>query len=212
MNPKEEYEEKIAARVIENLKKRQMDGFYCRTKQDALAKIEELCSSSRSVSFGGSETLRELGVLDLLREKKEWTLLDRDTAASAEEKQRIFHEALSCDSYLMSTNAITKSGELLNIDGNGNRLAALIYGPKQVIVVSGVNKIENNLDSAMLRVRNDAAPQNAMRLHLNTPCSKTGFCADCLSPDCICSQIVCTRRSAVPGRIKIVLVSGSFGY
>ena len=124
----------------------------------------------------------------------------------------MYHDALSSDVYFMSTNAITTGGELVNIDGTGNRVAALIYGPETVVILAGMNKIAANVDEALSRVHNVATAQNCIRLDKKTPCAITGACADCLSPDCIRNQVVITRRSGIKGRIKVLLIGESFGY
>ena len=123
-----------------------------------------------------------------------------------------YRDAFSADTYFMSTNAITTGGELVNIDGTGNRVAALIYGPETVVILAGMNKIAANVDEALSRVHNVATAQNCIRLDKKTPCAITGACADCLSPDCICNQVVITRRSGIKGRIKVLLIGESFGY
>lgn len=212
MTVKEQYHETLAKTIIQNLAKRQMEGFYCATAKEACEKALSFAKPGTSVSFGGSMTLAESGILDVLREKEDITLLDRDSASSPEEVNRIMHEALSCDCYFMSTNAITASGELINIDGNGNRVASLIYGPKQVILIVGINKVVSSVEDGMHRVRSQASSPNCIRLHKNTPCAATGTCADCLSSDCICNQIVVTRRSGNKDRIKVILVGESLGY
>ena len=161
--------------------------------------------------LGGSMTLKQIGLLDKLREK-DLKLLDRDTAKTDDEKRKIQHEAFNCDYYLMSSNAITEDGKLVNIDGNGNRIAALIYGPANVIVIAGMNKVTADEDSAIKRIRTYAAPMNAIRLNKNTPCTRTGSCQDCLSDDCICSQILVTRKSNYKKRIKVILVGEELGF
>ena len=150
-------------------------------------------------------TLEDTGMLTALRHGPGITLLDRAQAKTPEETKKIYHDALSSDFYLMSTNAITKDGELVNIDGTGNRVAALIYGPEHVIVMAGMNKVAANVDEALSRVHGTATPMNCKRLGKNTPCSATGVCSDCLSPDCICNQVVITRQSGIEGRIKVIL-------
>ena len=124
----------------------------------------------------------------------------------------MYRDAFSADTYFMSTNAITLDGELINIDGNGNRVAALIYGPDQVIIVAGLNKVTANVEDGIRRVRNCATPPNCIRLNKKTPCAATGRCADCLSPEGICNQLVITRRSGNPDRIKVILIGESLGY
>lgn len=212
MDPKKMYYEKQAATVIKNLEKRRMEGFYCATAEEAREKALGLIEAGMSVSFGGSMTLTECGVLDALREREDITLYDRGTAKDAEELGVIFRQAFSADAYLMSTNAITLDGELINIDGNGNRVAALIFGPKQVIIIAGMNKVATDEAAGLMRARNMAAPPNCVRLNKKTPCSVTGRCGDCYGDESICSQIVVTRRSSQKGRIKVILVGEELGY
>lgn len=212
MSIQKEYYQRLADTLIENLKKRQIEATYCATADDARTAALAYVKEGSSVSFGGSMTLEEAGILEALRGRADITLLDRADAKTPEETQQIMHAALSCDCYFMSTNALTTQGELVNIDGNGNRLAALIYGPKQVIIVVGMNKVVPTAEDAVRRVRGTATPLNCIRLSRNTPCAATGTCADCLSPDCICNQVVVTRRSGNPDRIKVILVGEPLGY
>ena len=192
---KSKYHETLAATVIKNLEKRQMEGYYCPTVEDAEKLAFSFLKDGQTVSFGGSMTLEETGMLTALRHDPSIHLIDR-----------------SSDVYFMSTNAITTGGELVNIDGTGNRVAALIYGPETVVILAGMNKIAANVDEALSRVHNVATAQNCIRLDKKTPCAITGACADCLSPDCICNQVVITRRSGIKGRIKVLLIGESFGY
>ena len=212
MNPKQTFYEHQANTIIANLKKRQMDGFYCPTCKDAVKTAMELVSTGDSVSFGGSMTLSESGIMDALNAREDITLYDRSKASTPEEIGTIYRKAFSCDTYFMSTNAITLDGELVNTDGNGNRVAALIFGPAQVIIVCGMNKVATDTDAAIARVRNIASPPNCNRLNRKTPCATTGVCADCLSPDCICCQTLITRFSRNPDRIKIVLCNEKLGF
>lgn len=212
MNPKEIYYETTANSIIENLKKRQIDGYYCKNSEEALKLACSFVTSGSTVSFGGSMTLEETGVLPHLRSREDITLFDRAKASNLEETHAIYAQAFTADTFFMSTNAITLEGELVNIDGNGNRVAALIWGPKQVIILAGINKVCSNLEDAYHRVKNIASPPNCVRLNRNTPCASTGHCGDCYSPDCICSQTVITRRSGIPGRIKVILIGEALGY
>lgn len=211
MSVKKEYYENLAKTVLKGLEKRFMEGYYCETKEEAKELALSLIPDGSSASFGGSMTLEETGILKELRTRTDITLYDRASASNREEVEQILHDALSCDYYLMSSNAITTDGELVNIDGNGNRVAALIYGPKNVIIVAGMNKIAKNVEEGMSRVRNTASPQNCIRLNIPTPCSKTGMCANCISHT-ICDQIVITRASRVPKRIKVILVGEELGF
>ncbi len=212
MNPKHIYYQTQAESVIKNLKKRNMEGFYCATADEAREKALSLIAPGEKVSFGGSVTIEESGILDALRGREDITLYDRATAKDAQEVGVIFRQAFSADTYLMSSNAITLDGELVNIDGNGNRVAALIFGPKQVIVVAGMNKIVSNEEEAVNRARNMAAPPNCIRLSKNTPCAATGRCGDCMGSETICCHTVVTRRSRDAGRIKVILVGEELGY
>lgn len=212
MTPKETFYKNQAKTIIENLKKRQMEGYYCPTRADAVQKAMELVAKDSSVTFGGSMTLSEAGIMDALHNRDDITFYDRSKAATPEEVQKIYREAFFCDYYFMSTNAITLDGELVNIDGNGNRVAALVFGPANVIIVCGMNKISTDIDEAIARVRNIAAPPNCNRLDRKTPCAVTGKCGDCLSPDCICNHTVITRRSGTPGRIKVLFIGEELGY
>ncbi|MCI8327331.1 MAG: lactate utilization protein [Lachnospiraceae bacterium] len=211
MTPKQVFYENQANTIIENLKKRQMEGYYCPTSADAVKKAMELIAKDSIVAYGGSVTLSETGILTALRERKDITFYERSGKPS-EEVQKIYRDTFSCDYYFTSTNAITLDGELVNIDGNGNRVAAMIFGPANVIVVTGMNKIVTTTQEAIDRVRNIAAPPNCNRLDYKTPCASIGRCAHCFSPESICSQTVITRRSGIPGRIKILFVGEELGY
>lgn len=212
MNPKQKHYETLANTITKNLAKRRMEGSYCATIEEAVAKAESYLTNGASVSFGGSVTLEETGMLNALRSNKSIQLIDRATATTPEESKKIMHNALSADFYFMSTNAITIDGELVNIDGNGNRLAALIYGPENVIIIAGMNKVAANVEEAISRVHAYAAPPNCQRLDRKTPCAATGVCGNCLSPDCICCHTVVTRFSRFENRIKVILVGEELGY
>lgn len=212
MSVREQYNEKLAETVIRNLEKRQIAAFYCPSAAEARDMALSFVKEGNSVSFGGSMTLEETGILEALKNRGDIRLIDRANARNAQETKQVFRDALSADCYFMSTNALTEGGELVNIDGNGNRLAALIYGPDQVIIVTGLNKVVPTVEDAVRRVRHTATPLNCIRLNRNTPCASTGTCADCLAPDCICNQVVITRRSGNPDRIKVILVGEALGY
>lgn len=203
--------EKLAATIIESFRKRNMEGFYCATAAEAVKKALSLMPEGSSITWGGSETLKESGLMNAVRERN-YRLIDRACAKTPEESRAIYGEMVCADFFLTSTNAVTINGELVNIDGHSNRVACLCCGPQNVIVIAGINKLVPDAESGIRRVRNIAAPPNAMRLNKNTPCAKTGKCADCFSPDCICSQIVITRRSSIPNRIKVILVGEALGY
>lgn len=201
----------MAQSVINNLKKRNMEGYYFETGAECVRTIVESIPQGSSISWGGSETIKETGLLDALKEGS-YELIDRTSATSPEESRKLYAKTVLSDYYLMSSNAVTIDGELINIDGNGNRVACLIQGPSHVIIVVGMNKIVTDIPSGVARVRNMASPANAIRLGRNLPCAVSGHCHDCLSPDCFCNQIVVTRRSGHTGRIKVYLVAEDLGF
>ena len=211
MNPKKKFYETAAETLIKNLDKRGMEAYYVDNKDDALKMALRFVTPGSSVSWGGSMSINEIGLIPAL---KAWdcTVLDRTVPKTEEEKKEFFGKFAVCDYYFMSTNAITMDGELVNIDGTGNRVASLIFGPSNVVIIAGMNKVADNLESAVDRARNTAAPMNTIRLDRKTPCTQVGRCMDCMSPDCICNQFVVTRRSAPAGRIKIILVGEELGY
>mgnify|MGYP003296704663 CR=1 FL=1 len=203
--------EKTAKSIIENLEKRNMKGYYCNTKEECAELILSLLNKGDTVTWGGSESLKQCGIPSLVKQSGEYNVLDR--AEYTPETIRSYYEkAFSANAYLMGTNAITLDGILVNIDGEGNRVSSLIFGPEKVFVIAGMNKVVTHAGEALDRIRNIASPPNTIRLNKNTPCSKTGKCGNCLSPDCICSQIVYTRRSRAQGRIQVILVGESLGF
>ncbi len=212
MTPTKTYYEQLAKTAIKNLEMRQIEAHYCPCSQDAVNLALGMVNSGSVVSFGGSMTLSESGMMKALQDRDDLTLLERSKAKSPDEVTEIYHKSLSADYYFMSSNAISVTGELVNIDGTGNRLAALIYGPSNVIILAGMNKVMPSLEAALSRVKNTASPINAIRLSRNTPCAVTGICSECQSPDCICAQTVITRRSNQAGRIKVILIGEELGY
>jgi len=211
MSVKKDYYKKLAATVLKGIEKRHMEGHYCDSIEEARNLALSLVPAEATASFGGSVTLDETGVLAALRNREDITLYDRATATTPEENKKIMHDALLCDYYFMSSNAITADGELVNIDGTGNRVAALIYGPENVIIIAGMNKIVKDVEEGISRVRNVASPQNCIRLSKDTPCAANGVCGNCLK-DTICDQIVVTRASRIPNRIKVILVGEELGF
>lgn len=209
--PKKKYYENIATTIIKNMEKRQMEGYYCPDKQSAVKKALELIPKGSSIGWGGSITLSETGLMDAIQ-NGDYKIIDRDEAKSLEDQRKIYGEICMSDIFLMGTNAITLDGELINIDGRGNRVSFLCYGPQNVIILAGMNKVVTDIDSGFKRVRNIASPPNSIRLNKKTPCAITGKCEDCYSPDCICGQFVVTRRSGVPNRIKVILIGEELGY
>lgn len=209
--PKEKYYENVANTIIKNMEKRQIEGYYCPDKESALKKALELIPKGSSIGFGGSVTLSETGLMDAIQNGN-YKVINRELAKTAEEQRKIYGEICCSDFFLMGTNAITLDGELINIDGRGNRVAFLCYGPENVLILAGMNKVVTDIDSGFKRVRNIASPPNAVRLNKKTPCAITGKCENCYSPDCICGQFVVTRRSGIPNRIKVILIGEELGY
>ena len=206
---KQKYE-KSGPKVVEALKKRHFEAFYVSSKEEAVKKAMEIIPQDASIGWGGSFSIDEIGLKSEL-EKCGHKMIDRDLAKTPEERRKLMVEALCCDTFLMSSNAITEDGQLFNIDGVANRVAALCFGPKSVVIVAGMNKVVPNLDAAYHRVRGFSAPANAQRFEINTPCKITGECANCMSEDCICNQFVTTRLCKPAGRIKVILVGEDLG-
>ena len=198
----------LAKTVIKGLESRNMSGYYAETAEDALKQALELIPKGSSVTMGGCMSAHEIGLVDALK-KGEYDFIDRD---AEEDKRAAMLKAYDADVYIASANAMTEDGVLVNIDGNSNRVSAIAQGPKKVVFIVGMNKVCSDLDGAMKRARNVAAPINAQRFGLNTPCSKTGACMDCKSPDTICCQFLITRFSRHAGRIHVILVGESLGF
>lgn len=211
MTPKQTFYENQAKSIIHKLEARKMEGYYCPDKESAKAKVLELIGPNKKVvTYGGSMSLDEIGVKEAVEEAGH-DLLRREKYVTPEEKRECFAKQTLADVFMMSTNAITLDGKLVNIDGSGNRVACLSFGPNEVIVVAGMNKVVSNVEEGIARSRNFAAPPNTVRLGCDTPCAKIGQCGNCLN-DTICCQIVVTRASRVPGRIKVILVGEELGY
>ena len=211
MTPKQTFYENQAKSIIHKLEARKMEGYYCPDKESAKAKVLELIGPNKKVvTYGGSMSLDEIRVKEAVEEAGH-DLLRREKYVTPEEKRECFAKQTLADVFMMSTNAITLDGELVNIDGSGNRVACLSFGPNEVIVAAGMNKVVSNVEEGIARSRNFAAPPNTVRLGCDTPCAKIGQCGNCLN-DTICCQIVVTRASRVPGRIKVILVGEELGY
>ena len=200
--------ELLAQKVIKGLESRNMSGYYAATKEEALQKALELIPKGSSITMGGCMSANEIGLVDAVK-TTEYRFIDRYAAADRAAAER---ESYSADVYLASANAMTEDGVLVNIDGNANRVSAIAYGPKKVIFIVGMNKVCDDVDGAMKRARNVAAPINAQRFGLATPCAKTGSCMNCKSPDTICCQFLITRYSKHPGRIHVILVNDNLGF
>jgi hypothetical protein len=208
MTSQQNYNALLAQKVIKELKNRNIQGFYCETKEEALVTVLEMIPTDSVVSWGGSSTLKELGILDSLRNGA-FKILDPNSGRTGVEKDKIAHEALNSDYFLMSANAISASGELVNMDGIGNRVAALIYGPKNVIVVAGLNKVEQNLDSAILHVKTKSAALIALNY---SKTEITSYEELLKKAEANGSQLVITNMSTVKDRIRVVLVGESLGF
>lgn len=209
--PRELYYEKRGQILVKNLKNRHFDAYYCADREQALKKALELIPEDSVVGWGGARSAQEIGLMDALNNGNYHTI-DRDKMKTPEEKQQAVRDCLSADVFLTGANALSLDGQMVNIDGIGNRAAAIIYGPKYVIVVAGMNKVMETLDEAVKRARTVAAPMNEQRFLGNTPCAVTGTCGDCKSEDCICNQIVITRHCRPTGRIKFIIVGEELGF
>lgn len=198
----------LAQKVIKGLESRNMSGYYAADKNEALKLALELIPEQSSVTMGGAMSAHEIGLVEALKNGN-YNFIDRDAEA---DKRAAMLKAYDADYFLTSANAITEDGVMVNIDGNSNRVSAIAQGPKHVIAIVGMNKVCDDVDGAMKRARNVAAPINAQRFGLSTPCAKTGSCINCKSPDTICCQFLITRYSRHEGRIHVILVNDSLGF
>lgn len=203
--------EKKVERTIEALEKNNMQAYLVNSIDELIEKIKEVVNEGQTVSCGGSMTLFETGVIEHLKSGR-YNYLDRyKEGITPEEVKKVYREAFFADAYFTSSNAITEDGKLYNVDGNGNRVAAMLYGPDKVIVVAGSNKIVKNLDEAIERVKCIAGPANSKRLNRKTPCSKVGYCMDCNSNERICREYTVISKP-VPNRIYVIFLNEELGY
>lgn len=210
-NFKKKSYENQANTIIKKLELRHMAGYYVDNMEEACNKVLEILGNDKkSVAYGGSMTIDDSDLKDRISAAGH-ELIIREAAKTIEEETEIKSRTINADAFLMSTNAITLDGELINIDGRGNRVSYMIYGPDMVIMVVGMNKVVPNVEDGIRRVRNIASPANTARLNVDTPCATTGRCANCLQ-NTICDQIVVTRASRVPNRIQVILVGEELGY
>ncbi len=200
--------ELLAQKVIKGLESRKMKGYYAATPEEAKQLALQLIPKGSTVTMGGGMSVHEIGLYDALQ-GEDYCFIDRDKAP---DRREAMLKAYTADVFLASVNAMTEDGILVNIDGTANRVSAIAYGPEKVIFIVGMNKVCNDLDGAMKRARNVAAPVNAQRFGLSTPCAKTGACFDCKSPDTICCQFLITRASMIPDRIHVILVNENLGF
>lgn len=210
VKPKKKYYEKRAQLLVKNLHSRHFDAYYCETAQQALAKALELIPEGSTVGWGGAMSAEQIGLIDALRAGN-YATIDRDKAPTPAEREKAMKQCLMADVFVAGANALSIDGQMVSIDGNGNRVAALVYGPDSVVIVAGMNKVVDSLEDAVRRARTVAAPSNKQRFALQTPCEVTGTCADCKSDGCICNQILITRNCKPAGRIKFVIVGEELG-
>ena len=208
--PKELYYEKRGQILVKNLRSRHFEAYYCANKQEALNKALKLIPEGASVGWGGAMSCEQIGLMKALRAGN-YRPIDRSLAQSPEEREQMVRQMLTADVFLTGANGISLDGQMVNIDGTGNRVAAIIYGPGSVIVVAGMNKVADTLEDAMTRARTIAAPMNNQRFGNDNPCSVTGTCGNCKNETCICNQIVITRHCRPAERIKFILVGEDLG-
>ena len=210
-NPTKMYYEKRGMILVKNLQSRHFEAYYCADREVALKKALELIPEGASVGWGGAHSAEQIGLMEALHAGN-YAPIDRSLAKSQEEREQMMRECMFCDVFLTGANGLSLDGQMVNIDGTGNRVAATIYGPKSVIVIAGMNKVEDTLEDAITRARTVAAPMNNQRFSNNNPCSATGTCGNCKNETCICNQIVITRHCRPVGRIKFVLVGEELGF
>lgn len=211
MTPQEQRNELLAKTIIKNLKRRHIEGFYCPSGEEAVKKVSELIADGSTVTWGGTMTVRDLGIPEHLKSRGTLEIIDRDLAETLEERQTMYLRAFSADVYLSSANAISEDGVIVNIDGAGNRVAAITWGPKKVIFVIGLNKVTQTVEAAFSRARGTASPINSARFDIKTPCKADGVCHNCNSPECICNYVHFLRNSP-KGRHTVILVGENLGY
>ena len=210
VEPIKKYYQKRGQILVKNLKSRHFDAWYCEDKASALAKALELIPEGSTVGWGGALSARQIGLMDAVNAGN-YRAIDRDQCKTPEEKLQAAKESMFADVFLTGANALSLDGQMVNIDGTGNRVAAVIYGPGTVLVIAGMNKVMDTLDAAMTRARTVAAPMNKQRFPNQTPCELTGTCGDCKAEGCICNQIVITRHCRPAGRIKFIIVGEELG-
>lgn len=210
-NPVSERNERLASHLIERLRERHYDAYYCADAAALRERVRTLVPEGSSVAWGGSMSIRDTGVTAMLKAGN-YRVYDREDATNAEEKRQMYLAAFGCDYYLASVNAMSEGGVMVNIDGNGNRVAAITWGPRHVILVVGMNKVCQTLEAALSRARGTAAPVNMARFDFATPCQRDGVCHDCLSRDSICNYVSIQRMSHPAGRHIVLLVGENLGY
>ena len=197
--------------LVKNLQKRHFEAYYCASREDALKQVLALIPEGSSVGWGGAISASQVGVQEAVKAGN-YTVIDRDAFSDPAEKLRCMRECFNADFFITGANALSLDGQMVNIDGNGNRVGMIVYGPKNIIVVAGMNKVCATIEDAVKRARTVAAPMNQQRFGLPNPCTCTGSCADCLTETSICNQILITRNCKPTGRIKFVLVGEELGF
>ena len=208
--PRELYYEKRGKILVRNLENRHFEAHYCATREDAAAKILELIPEGASIGWGGTLTCAQMGLMEMLHAGN-YNCMDRDRCATAEEREQLQRQMFFADWFITGANGLSLDGQMVNIDGTGNRVAPIVYGPLNVLVVAGMNKVEDTVEAAMTRARTVAAPMNKQRFPNQTPCEVTGTCGDCKAEGCICNQILVTRHCRPAGRIKFILIGEDLG-
>lgn len=209
--PKQLYYEKRGKILVKNLQSRHFEAYYCESKEEALKKALELIPECASVGWGGATSCEQIGLMQALHAGN-YRAMDRSLAKSPEEREQMMRDMLHADVFLTGANGLSLDGQMVNIDGAGNRVAAIVYGPGSIIVVAGMNKVEDTLEAAVTRARTVAAPTNNQRFDNDNPCAVTGACGNCKNEKCICNQILITRHCRPVGRIKFILVGEDLGF
>ena len=205
------YFDKRGEVLVKNLQKRHFEAYYCATREAALKQVLALIPEGSTVGWGGAISAAQVGVQEAVHAGN-YTVIDRDQFSDPAEKLRCMRQCFDADYFITGANAISLDGQMVNIDGNGNRVGMIVYGPRNIIVVAGMNKVCATIEDAVRRARTMAAPMNQQRFGLNNPCTCTGVCSDCLSESSICNQILITRNCKPAGRIKFVLVGEELGF
>lgn len=208
-DPKKMYYDKRGEIMVKNLTSHGFEAYYCEDKEAALTKALDLIPKGAAVGWGGAMSAQQIGLLDAMNEG-EYNAIDRDKAPNMEEREKAMRACLQADYFITGANALSVDGQMVNIDGMGNRVAAIVYGPKYVVVIAGMNKVVDSLEAAVVRARTVAAPANKQRFPLQTPCAVTGVCGNCKTEG-ICNQMLITRNSKPIGRIKVILVGEDLG-
>ena len=211
MDPKNTYYSLRGKRLVMELGKRHFEAYYCDDKEQALQKALQLIPAGSKVGWGGATSAEQIGLLNAVR-TGDYNAIDRDMATSSEERTRLMRECLTSDIFISGANALSMDGQMVNIDGIGNRVAAIVYGPEKVLIVAGMNKVEDTLEAAVQRARTVAAPINKQRFPAVTGCAGSGVCTDCKAEGCICNQILISRNCKPGGRIMIIIVGEELGF